>query len=211
VAFLYRQLHEMRNHKRVVSNRMSSAILYAAAAGVEVGIYGDPMALESDHAVLGGVNKPRRIWPEMHQFSVPMDYAAQVANHELGADEMLSPAEVIDAFGWAPEIRTPGTPPPAPPLDEEPSVFARRRRRRHRSQSHRAPGDGDPSDQLISVDATVDDPDESHHDEPGGSAKSSAKAPAKADASGDVVEKEPALPTAPVSDAAQDPALDHQD
>ena len=71
VAFLYRQLHEMRRHRRVVSNRMSSAILYAASAGVEVGVYGDPMALESDHAVLGGVGKPRRIWPEMHQFSVP--------------------------------------------------------------------------------------------------------------------------------------------
>ena len=118
------------------------------------------MALESDHAVLGGVGKPRRIWPEMHQFSVPMDYAAEVANRELGADEMLLPAEVIDAFGWAPEIAQPGPPPPAPPLEEEPSVFARRRRRQHRSESHRAPGDGDPSDQLISVDASVDDPDE---------------------------------------------------
>ena len=50
---------------------MSSAILYAASAGIEVGVYGDPMALESDHAVLGGVGKPRRMWPEMHQFSVP--------------------------------------------------------------------------------------------------------------------------------------------
>ena len=32
------------------------------------------------------------IWPEMHQFSVPMDFAAEVANRELGADEMLLPA-----------------------------------------------------------------------------------------------------------------------
>ena len=88
----------------------------------------------------------------MHQFSVPMDFAAEVANRELGADEMLLPAEVIDAFGWAPEIALPGPPPPAPPLDEESSPFARRRRRQHRSESHRAPGDVDPLDQLTSID-----------------------------------------------------------
>ncbi|GAA2742817.1 hypothetical protein GCM10009868_14260 [Terrabacter aerolatus] len=161
VAFLYRQLHEMRGHRRVVSNRMSSAILYAASAGVEVGVYGDPMALESDHAVLGGVGKPRRIWPEMHQFSVPMDYAADVANRELGADEMLLPEEVIDAFGWADEIAKPGPPPPAPPLEVDMSVFTRRRRRSHRSESHRAPGAEEPSSLLGSIDVTVED-DQDH-------------------------------------------------
>ena len=150
VAFLYRQLHEMRGHRRVVSNRMSSAILYAASAGVEVGVYGDPMALESDHAVLGGVGKPRRIWPEMHQFSVPMDYAAQVANAELGADELLLPEEVIDVFGWAAEIERPLPPPSAPPLDEELSVFQRRRRRKHRADSHRAPSEATHADVLES-------------------------------------------------------------
>ena len=157
VAFLYRQLDEMRRHRRVVSNRMSSAILYAASAGVEVGVYGDPMALESDHAVLGGVGKPRRIWPEMHQFSVPMEYAASVADRELGADEMLSPEEVIDAFGWAPEIAEPGPPPPAPPLSDDVSASARRRRRQHRSESHRAPVAGEPSEEMVSVDASVGD------------------------------------------------------
>jgi hypothetical protein len=150
VAFLYRQLHEMRGHRRVVSNRMSSAILYAASAGVEVGVYGDPMALESDHAVLGGVGKPRRIWPEMHQFSVPMDYAAAVANAELGADELLLPEEIIDVFGWAAEIERPLPPPSAPPLDEELSVFQRRRRRKHRADSHRAPSEANHADLLES-------------------------------------------------------------
>jgi hypothetical protein len=157
VAFLYRQLAEMRGHRRVVSNRMSSAILYAASAGLEVGVYGDPMALESDHAVLGGVGKPRRIWPQMHQFSVPMDYAADVAARELGADEMLLPAEVIDAFGWAAEIAEPGPPPPAPPLEDDESAFTRRRRRRHRSQSHQAPSAAESPGHSSSVDASVVD------------------------------------------------------
>ena len=157
VAFLYRQLHEMRGHRRVVSNRMSSAILYAASAGVEVGVYGDPMALESDHAVLGGVGKPRRIWPEMHQFSVPMDYAAAVANAELGADELLLPEEIIDVFGWAAEIERPLPPPSAPPLDEELSVFQRRRRRKHRADSHRAPSEANHADLLESRARPADD------------------------------------------------------
>ncbi len=205
VAFLYRQLHEMRRHKRVVSNRMSSAILYAASAGVEVGVYGDPMALESDHAVLGGVGKPRRMWPEMHQFSVPMDYAAEVANRELGADEMLLPAEVIDAFGWAPEIALPGPPPPAPPLEDEPSPFARRRRRQHRSESHRAPGDVDPWDQLASMDSSVDDTEELADDQVSAArTRATTESDPRADEPKAV---ETTGTTAPVSDAAEDPAV----
>ncbi len=222
VAFLYRQLHEMRQHKRVVSNRMSSAILYAASAGVEVGVYGDPMALESDHAVLGGVGKPRRIWPEMHQFSVPMDYAAEVANRELGADEMLLPAEVIDAFGWAPEIAQPGPPAPAPPLEDEPvglrapssSPAPLREPSRPRRRRPLAP--------AISVDASVDDPDEladDHGPQAGTEAgtqagtKASSKATSKADPRAAEVRKaaETTESTAPASDAADDPAMEAQD
>ena len=163
---------------------MSSAILYAASAGVEVGVYGDPMALESDHAVLGGVGKPRRIWPEMHQFSVPMDYAAEVANRELGADEMLLPAEVIDAFGWAPEIAQPGPPPPRRPsrtsLRSSRAVVVA-------STAPRAiapPATATPRDQQISVDASVDDTDElaDDHGPQAGSRGAEARARPRAEA-----------------------------
>lgn len=139
-AFLYRQLHEMRNHARVVSNRLSSAVIYAAAAGVEVGVYGDPMELESDHAILGGVGKPRRMFPQMQQVRVPPHDAAVVAAVELGRDFMLGPQEVIDVFGWTPEISRPLPSPPAPPLEPDRSFFARQSRARHRAWSHRAPG-----------------------------------------------------------------------
>ena len=138
VAFLYRQLDEMRRHRRVVSNRMSSAILYAAAAGVEAGIYGNPMALESDHAILGGVGKPRRMWPDMHQVSIPMDYARSVAEAELGAGDVLEPEEVIEAFGWTGSMGpTPSPPPPAPSLEFPEGFF--KRSRASRSDSHRGP------------------------------------------------------------------------
>ena len=56
-AFLYKQLHEMRQHKRVVSNRLGSALFYGASVGFEIGVYGDPMILEADRAVLGGMER----------------------------------------------------------------------------------------------------------------------------------------------------------
>ncbi len=140
-AFLYRQLEEMRRHKRVVSNRMSSAIMYGATAGNEVGVYGDPMALELDHAILGGVGKPRRMWPEMHQFAVPHGYAMGVATSELGIEEMLTPEEILDVFGWTSEVPggRPQAPPPAPPLEDEESFWRRRRARRAAHNSRLAP------------------------------------------------------------------------
>jgi hypothetical protein len=158
-AFLYRQLDEMRRHKRVVSNRMSSAIMYAAAAGNEVGVYGDPMALEMDHAILGGVGKPRRLWPEMHQFAVPRAYAEEVAASELGLDEMLSPQEVLDVFRWTPELPggKPRTPPPAPPLEDEESFWSRRRRRRAAHNSHLAPAVAERFGGLAPVGSTLSD------------------------------------------------------
>ena len=110
--FLYKQLTELRRHKRVVSNRMSSALLYAATAGAEIGIYGDPMVLESDHAVLGGVEKPWRLWPEMHQFAVPREIALEVAQGELGLADKMLPEEVIEAFGWGPEFEYQASLPP---------------------------------------------------------------------------------------------------
>jgi hypothetical protein len=146
-AFLYRQLDEMRHHRRVISNRMSSAILYAASAGIEVGVYGDPMHLESDHAVLGGVSKPRRMWPEMHQESIPTDLARQVADDELGRDDLLLPEEVIDAFGWTPELGPfPGPPPPGPSLDFDQADMRRQSRKAARN-SHRGPADAEQAPQ----------------------------------------------------------------
>lgn len=98
--FLYRQLTELRRHRRAVSNRMGSALFYAASTGAEVGVYGDPMVLEGDHAVLGGMAKQLRLWPEMHQKTVPTDIARDYATSELGIDVRLSPAEIRRLFQW---------------------------------------------------------------------------------------------------------------
>lgn len=100
LGFLDRQLGEIRRHERVVSNRLTSAVLYGAAAGAEVGVYGDPMELGNDHPVLGGAQRPRLLFPQMYQTHVPRDVAIDVARHELGSTALMSPAEVRYRFGW---------------------------------------------------------------------------------------------------------------
>lgn len=98
--FLDRQLHELRSHQRAVSNRMGSALLYAASVGASIGVYGDPMVLAGDHAVLGGMQRQQRMFPELHQPQVPDQIAQQVARTELGADVMLPPGVLAHALGW---------------------------------------------------------------------------------------------------------------
>ncbi|GGB38848.1 hypothetical protein GCM10011492_32030 [Flexivirga endophytica] len=103
--FLYKQLDELRRHKRVVSNRIGSALFYGASVGADIGIYGDPMLLEAERSQLGGQTKPLRFWPEMHQPFVPRDVAWELTREELGMDVVLSPAEVRQEFGWTQALR----------------------------------------------------------------------------------------------------------
>lgn len=98
--FLDRQLAELRRHRRVASNRLSTAVLYGASVGCEVGVYGDPMRLVDDDLVPGGADRIRREWPELHDHTVPQAIAEKVARQELGLDRLLGPTEVVDAFGW---------------------------------------------------------------------------------------------------------------
>ncbi|MBO1755628.1 hypothetical protein [Allobranchiibius sp. CTAmp26] len=98
--FLDRQLLELRNHRRAVSNRMGSALLYASSLGLSTGVYGDPMVLAGDHAVLGGVERQRRLFPTLHQVQVPEHAAREVACAELGLDLTLPPALLAHALSW---------------------------------------------------------------------------------------------------------------
>ncbi|WP_222432198.1 hypothetical protein [Leekyejoonella antrihumi] len=100
VYFLDKQLDELRRHKRVISNRIGSALLYAVSVGAEIGVYGDPMILEAERAALGGREKQLRLYPDLHQPFIPMNYAKELARYELGQDVMLSANEVREVFGW---------------------------------------------------------------------------------------------------------------
>jgi hypothetical protein len=98
--FLDKQLAELRRHKKVVSNRLSTAIFYGASVGCDVGVYGDPMLLEAEDPVFGGHNRLQRLWPELHAVHVPSTVAREYAVSELGLDVTLSPVEVMETFGW---------------------------------------------------------------------------------------------------------------
>lgn len=98
--FLWKQYAELMSHRRVVSNRMSSAVLYGASVGCDVGVYGDPMLLSGEHSVYGGIERQRRNWPEFHQEFVPRHYADEVATEELGSRHVRTPAEIMDLFRW---------------------------------------------------------------------------------------------------------------
>jgi hypothetical protein len=101
IDFLGNQLTELRQHHRVASNRLSTAILYGASVGCEVGVYGDPMAIEDDHPVYGGLDRIRDLWPEMHDVRVPRPIAAAFAAEELGLKHIVSPTELAEICGWA--------------------------------------------------------------------------------------------------------------
>lgn len=111
-GFLDRQFTELLRHRRVVSNRLGSALLYGASVGAQIGVYGDPMVLEGDHAVLGGMARQRRLFPQLHTEAVSPEIADRVARTELGIDLVLRPAALLAQLGWT-DLALSGT------LDEE--------------------------------------------------------------------------------------------
>jgi hypothetical protein len=98
---LLNQLTELRRHRRVVSNRLSSAVLYGASVGCEVGVYGDEMLIENEHPVYGGNARIRRTWPQMHGPDVDPQLSAAFADEELGLSQIVSPSELTEVCGWA--------------------------------------------------------------------------------------------------------------
>jgi hypothetical protein len=113
INFLYNQLAELRRHKRVASNRVSSAVWYGILAGCEPAVYGDPMVLEDEDPTFGGVARIRRQWPEMHGTHLDLKVAGEMAHAELGSDFIAAPSELRELFGWP-------DPSDLPPRIEEP-------------------------------------------------------------------------------------------
>ncbi|MEV6368030.1 hypothetical protein FXF53_12210 [Micromonospora sp. WP24] len=98
--FLRRQLAEQRRHRRVASNRLCSAVLYAILAGCEPAVYGDPMQLDGEVPIWGGQPRIRRQWAQLHGPQVDPVVAREVAVAELGADILLPPAALRRMFHW---------------------------------------------------------------------------------------------------------------
>jgi hypothetical protein len=102
--FLYRQHTELIAHRRVVSNRLTTAILYGASVGCEAGVYGDPMIYVETQAGLGRVRDwdeyVRRQYPELHGVQTDAQATREIATRELGLDRLACPEELRQLFGW---------------------------------------------------------------------------------------------------------------
>ncbi|CAG7573936.1 hypothetical protein FB554_2103 [Barrientosiimonas humi] len=103
--FLPGQLRELRRHKRVASNRLSTAIMYGASLGLQPAVYGDPMDLVGVKAGFNGSQLLEFTFPQLHGTDIDAELARQVADVELGRDAMLEPQELALVLGWEQEWR----------------------------------------------------------------------------------------------------------
>lgn len=99
--FLYRQLVELRRHRRVASNRVSSAIFYGALAGCEPAVYGNPMDFVGGDLRFGDADRTMRLRPEVCGARVDVPAARAAAEDELGSRHLASPEEIRQLFGWS--------------------------------------------------------------------------------------------------------------
>lgn len=98
--FLHRQLAEQRRHRRVASNRLTTAVLYGIAAGCEPAVYGDPMEFVGVKAGFNGAGLLEAQFPELFGKDIDVQRAREVAHRELGADFIASPEELRYVLGW---------------------------------------------------------------------------------------------------------------
>lgn len=96
-AFLLRIMHLIGNASRVSSNRLSTAVVYAAAIGTPATVYGDPLTFGVERAT--AVDELRARWPEFHDGTATAA-VGELARAELGASSLLDPDALRDALGW---------------------------------------------------------------------------------------------------------------
>lgn len=96
--FLARILSLVGSARRVASNRLTTAVMYAAAIGTEVAVYGPPLALSG--AESRSVDQVRELWPELHGDPVDPATATALARAELGASDLRPAAELRALLGW---------------------------------------------------------------------------------------------------------------
>ena len=96
--FLGRILSLVISHERLVANRLMTSVLYAAAAGRQIGVYGDPLGLGGADVV--SQDDVARVWPELHGEQVDQAVATELARRELGFQHLLEPEPLREVLGW---------------------------------------------------------------------------------------------------------------
>ncbi|MDN5915517.1 MAG: hypothetical protein L0I76_10495 [Pseudonocardia sp.] len=104
-AFLLRIMHLAGNASRLSSNRLSTAVLYAAAGGTPAAVWGDPLTFGAQSET--ALQALRDGWPEFHGAESRSDAtsaedqaATALARAELGGDALLEPDDLRAAMGW---------------------------------------------------------------------------------------------------------------
>lgn len=97
-TFIWRLATLLGRARRVVSNRLSTPVVYAGHLGKDIGVYGDALQLdgEASHAN----DRVRDLWPELHAEHVPVDVARSLCDRELGVAALRSPQELSELLGW---------------------------------------------------------------------------------------------------------------
>jgi hypothetical protein len=101
--FLRRQYGLLLAARRVVSNRMGTALWYAGFLRKEVAIYGQPMGVSSSIEGLQARERHLRQWPELYGVAGDTENAHRYANDQLGAALKRSPDELTALLGWGPQ------------------------------------------------------------------------------------------------------------
>jgi hypothetical protein len=96
--FLARILGMIGSARRVASNRLGTALVYAAALGKEIAVYGPPLTFGGDED--RAMDTLRDLWPELHGDTTSVAETKPLADAELGRSYLLAPGELRSALGW---------------------------------------------------------------------------------------------------------------
>jgi hypothetical protein len=102
--FLGRILRLVRGARRVVSNQLSTAVVYAAAEGTPTAIYGPDITIGALGTEVS--QRTRELWPEFHDDGSDDGTRRTIALAELGQQHLLAPRALRDVLGW--DHRAPG-------------------------------------------------------------------------------------------------------
>jgi hypothetical protein len=95
--FLWRLWTMLARARRVVSNRLSTPVLYAGHLGADLGVYGDALRIDGE---TGDQNEQvRQRWPELHGERLGTA-ASDLIDRELGVQHLLAPHELERVLGW---------------------------------------------------------------------------------------------------------------
>lgn len=97
--FLWRLWTMLGRARRVVSNRVSTPVLYGAHLGAEIGVYGDPLRFDGEGA--DHVERVRQTWPELHGQHLDPAVARPLVDRELGVQHLLAPHDLEAVLGWS--------------------------------------------------------------------------------------------------------------